>query len=424
MMKRILFALIVFPLFFSACGGPESGKRVTIKVAYWGGPEEIKIINDTIRLWNKDHKNIRVELQHSRGGPDYISKILTQIAGDDAADIAFAEANVFVPMYEKNVFMDLTPLISQDRSFNVKEFFPDVVKRFTRKGKIYCIPRDTAPFACVFYNKKIFDESGVPYPADDWTFDDLVRIGQKLTKRDAQGRVTQYGFYSWCWMNFVYGFGGQIVDSVENPTRCLLDSPRALKGLEFYRDLCHKHGISPSPLAISAMQQGPAEMFMAGKLVMMSSGIWETPRFRSIKSFDWDVVMFPRGPVKRAFGSGGSGYCIIRTTKHPKEAWEVLKALAGDYGQEMLAKGGLAQPANMRIARGPNWAGSPEKPLNKKMLNKAVSYTIYEPFHPLWQEAQNKYLGEAFDMFFNNELSSEKFAKETVKKVNELMFGQ
>ena len=32
---------------------------------------------------------------------------------------------------------------------------------------------------------------------------------------------------------------------------------------------------------------------------------------------------------KRGFGTGGSGYCILKETKHPKEAFEVVKALSG-----------------------------------------------------------------------------------------------
>ncbi|MBU1077333.1 MAG: extracellular solute-binding protein, partial [Spirochaetes bacterium] len=161
---------------------------------------------------------------------------------------------------------------------------------------------------------------------------------------------------------------------------------------------------------------------MGGKLAMFNSGIWETPRLRKIRDFDWDVVMFPKGPVRRAFGTGGSGYCIVSTTKHPKEAWEVLKALAGDWGQEMLATQGLAQPANKRIAQGKHWALSKEKPLNKKMLNEAVDYAIYEPFHPKWQEAQEKYLLQGLDSFFDNAITAEEFAKTVVPKVNDLMF--
>ncbi len=420
MLKRLFIVLLATFFFVMGCG--QLDNRIIIKVALWGSPEEIKIISDTVRMYEKTHPNIKVELQHSRGGADYIQKVLTQIAGGDPLDIAFAEVNVFVPMFEKDVFLDLTPFIQKDKEFDIKEFFPEVVRRFTRDGKIYCIPRDTAPFACVFYNKKLFDEAGVSYPKDSWNYNDLIRIAKQLTKRDDSGNIMQYGFHAWAWMNFVFGFGGQIVDKEENPTKCVLNKSDAIKGLQFYADLCYKYKVSPSPLALNSMQQGPADLFLAGKLAMFSSGIWETPRFRSIIAFDWDVAMFPKGPKRRAFGSGGSGYCITKATKHPKEAWEVLKVLAGDYGQEMLAKGGLAQPANRRIAEGEYWAKSKEKPLNKKMLNEAVKYAVYEPFHPKWQEAQDKYLREALDDLFNNEITAQKFASEVVPKIDKLMF--
>ncbi len=402
----------------------KKDKGVPIKVAYWGSPEEIQIITETMRKWEKKNPGFQVKLQHSKGGNDYISKILTQMASGDAPDIIFAEVNVFVPMYEKDVFLDLTPFINEDKNFNINDFFQPVVQRFTRDGKIYCVPRDTAPFACVYYNKKLFDEAGVPYLTDNWNFNDLIRISKKLTKRNAEGRILQYGFYSWAYMNFIYSYGGRLVDNIENPSKFVINEKQALKGLQFYVDLCNKYKVSPTPIAIMNLDQGPLDMFMAGKLAMFNSGIWETPRMRTIKDFDWDIVMFPKGPVKRAFGTGGSGYCIAKTTRHPKEAWEVLKALAGDWGQEMLAKKGLAQPANKRIANGKYWAKSKEKPLNKKMLNKAVDYAVYEPFHPQWQEAQDKYLREALDKVFNNKITIEEFAKTVVPNVNKLMFNK
>ncbi len=424
-LKIILFVVFVFATF--SCVKRSSfmnANKVEIRVAYWGGPEEMKIINDLMKEWQKSHTNIIVNLQHTKGGADYISKILTQMAGNSAPDIVFTEVNVFVPMYEKNIFLDLTPFIKKDKEFEISSFFKPVVDRFKRKGAIYAVPRDIAPFACVYYNKRLFDQAGVKYPKDNWDFKDLLRIAKKLTKRDKSGRIIQYGFYSWAWMNFVYSFGGSIVDNVDNPTKITLDSPAAKKGFKFYMDLCNKYKVSPSPVALKGLDQGPAEMFMAGKLAMMNSGIWETPRFRTIKSFDWDVVMFPKGPVRRAFGSGGSGYAITRTTKHPEEAWQVLKALAGVKGQEWLAKTGLAQPANKIVAKGKYFAGSSEKPLNKKMLNKAVNYIIFEPFHPKWQEAQDKYLRESLDLLFSNEITIDEFEKNIVKNIEKLMFGE
>lgn len=422
MVKKILiFVLLMIP--FTGCI-VKKDKGVPIKVAYWGSPEEIQIITETMRKWEKKNPGLHVKLQHSKGGRDYISKILTQMASGDAPDIIFAEVNVFVPMYEKDVFLDLSSFINEDKNFNINDFFQPVVQRFTRNNKIYCIPRDTAPFACVYYNKKLFDEAGIQYPSDNWDFNDLIRISKKLTKRNADGRILQYGFYSWAYMNFIYSYGGRLVDNIENPTKFIMNEKQALKGLQFYIDLCNKYKVSPTPIAIMNLDQGPLDMFMAGKLAMFNSGIWETPRMRTIKDFDWDIVMFPKGPVKQAFGTGGSGYCIAKTTKYPKEAWKVLKALAGDWGQEMLAKKGLAQPSNKKIANGKYWALSKEKPLNKKMLNKAVNYAVYEPFHPKWQEAQDKYLREALDKVFNNQITIEEFAKIVVPNVNKLMFDK
>lgn len=421
MLKKILLLLFCGLFLFSSCL-LQKEKGIPIRVACWGGPEEIQILTETIKKWEAAHPGINIQLQHSKGGKDYISKILTQMASGDAPDIVFAEVNVFVPMYVKDVFLDLTPFIKEDKDFDINEYFKPVVDRFSRDNKIYCIPRDTAPFACVFYNKQLFDEAGLQYPADNWTFNDLITLSKKLTKRGPNGQVLQYGFYAWAYMNFVFSYGGSIVDNTENPTKITLGSKKALAGMKFYRDLCTKHKVSPTPTALKNMDQGAAELFKAGRLAMFNSGIWETPSFRTIKDFDWDVVMFPKGPGKRAFGTGGSGYCITRTTKHPKEAWQVLKALAGDWGQQMLADKGLAQPANKRIAAGKYWANSKGKPLNKKMLNKAVKYAVYEPFHPLWQEAQDKYLREDIDKLFDGRMTLEEFGKETVANANKLMF--
>ncbi len=422
-MKKLITILLTVLIVYSCAPSHKKEKKVKIKVAFWGTPEEIKIITDTVKEWEKEHPNIKVLLYHTKAGIDYVSKLLTQIAGGEAPDVVFVEVNFFVPLAKKNVFLDLTPFIEKDKEFDINDFFEPIVKRFTRNGKIYAIPRDIAPFACVFYNKNLFDKEGIKYPTDDWTFKDLIRIAKRLTKRDKSGRITQYGFYSWAWLNFVYSFGGSIVDDVEHPTRCTLDQEPAIKGLQFFIDLVNKYKVSPSPVALRNVDQSPVDIFMTGKLAMYNSGAWEIPRLRTIKDFDWDVVMFPKGPVRRAFGSGGSGYAILKTTKHPEEAWEVLKALAGERGQIWLAKTGLAQPANRKIAEGIYWAKSPEKPLNKGMLNKAVKYGIFEPFNENWLEAEEEYLFPALDDMLNGKMTIKEFKEKVVPEINKTMFS-
>lgn len=424
-MNRLLSIIVLTAVIVSFLGGcAKVGKQedvVKIEVAYWGSPEEIDIITSTIRNWEKDHPNIKVVLNHSGGGSSYESKILTRIVAGSAPDIIFAEVNIFTAFMGKGAFLNLTPFIERDTEISIDSFFPEVVDRFTVDGQLYCIPRDTAPFACVFYNKNLFDIVDIPYPSDDWTLNEMLEIAKKLTVRKGN-RTTQYGFYSWCWMNFVYAFGGNIVDDVKNPTKFTLGKRESIDGIQFYTDLMNKYEVMPDATTLANKAMALNELFTSGKLAMYGSGIWESPKFRTIKTFDWDVAMFPKGPSGiRAFGTGGSGYCIYNKTKYPEEAWEVLKALSGPYGQGKLAESGLAQPANRTIAEGKDWALSPKKPKNKKMLNEAVKYVIYEPFTPKWREILDNVITKKLDLVYNGKEKMEDIAQQIDKHADSIL---
>ncbi|OGX28422.1 MAG: hypothetical protein A2879_00275 [Omnitrophica WOR_2 bacterium RIFCSPHIGHO2_01_FULL_49_10] len=418
------FIILVFALQAVGCGtGEGAGKprRVPIKVAFWGSPEEIEIISSTINNWQKSHPDIEIKLEHIPFG-SYVSKVLTEIAGRSAPDIIASEVNMFVSFAGKDVFVDLEPFMDKDKAFNLGDFFPEVVDRYTVNGKILGIPRDTAPFACVYYNKKLFDEAGVPYPTDDWDWNDLLDKAKKLTKVDKDGKVIQYGFYSDMWPNFILSNGGKLVDDIKHPTKCLMGSPESIEGLQFMVDFSYKHKVSPTSSTMRNLGLGVIQLFMMQRVAMFLSGIWETPMVRKVKDFDWDVAMFPKGPKGiRRFGTGGTAYSILKTSKYPDKAWEVLKALSGDDGQIILAESGLAQPANKKIAESEHFAGSNKPPANKKMLNEAVKYAVYDPFNSKWREIRDLYITPEFDLMFNG-LKSVKAAVDTiVPKANELL---
>ncbi len=420
--KRLTATVLL--LAASGCGKssppppPQANAPVTVKVAYWGGPEEMAILQGVIERWQRQHPQIQVRLEHTPFSV-YVSRLLTRMAGNVAPDIMATEVNMFVNFWAKGALLPLNRFIDHDASFHLKEFFPEVVQRFSVDGYVYAIPRDTAPFACIFYNKRLFDEAGLSYPSDDWTLEDLLQAAQRLTKRDTEGHVEQYGFYAWAWQNFVYSYGGWLVNDLHNPTRCLLGDPKAVQGLQFYADLMNKYQVAPTPVALGNLAMGAQQLFMSQRVAMFSSGIWETPILRQITDFDWDVAMFPKGPSgTRAFGTGGTGYCILQSSKHPEAAWEVLKALAGDEAQTQLGEQGLAQPANQRIAQGPAWAEHPLPPKNKRMLNDAVRYVVYEPFILEWREIYELHVLPELDLVFNGQQPAVDAVARIVPKVN------
>jgi len=428
--NRLSAAVAISAVFISligaGCAKKEAGPKgpVEIKVAYWGAPDDVNIISGIISQWQSAHPDIIVRLEHTpyRG---YADKLLTRIAGRAAPDIICTEVDLFVTFQSKDVLIDLDPYVASDPEFNIADFFPEIIDRFSVGGKLYAVPRDTAPFACVYYNKKLFDEARVPYPADDWTLDDMLGKAKKLTKQDKDGSVIQYGFYAWAWQNFVYAFGGSLVDDVKNPSRCTLDSPESIKGLQFYADLINKYKVQPSAITMSNLAMGVQGMFMTGRLAMFSSGIWETPGLRKINDFDWDVAPFPKGPSGiRGFGTGGSGYCILKESAHPKEAFEVIKALAGKKAQGAMAQAGLVQPAMRTIAESAEWVNDGKPPMNKKMLNEAMKYVIYDPFSPSWREAKELYIIPELDLIFGGKKTAETAANTFVPKVNDLLKGK
>lgn len=419
----ILILIALFTLSFLGCGKEKSKQsgKAQITVSFWGSPKEIDIIEDVVGEWDKNHPEVDVLLDHTPYS-GYISKILTRIAGGTAPDIIACEVNLFPNFWGTDVFLNLNPYIKNDPSFSKDAFFKDVLKRFTVNGKIYGIPRDTAPFACVYYNKHLFDKAGLEYPTNDWNWNDLLRKAKKLTVKDKNGEIKQYGFYTWAWQNFVYSNGGSIVNDVENPTEFTLDNPKAIEGLEFYVDLIKKYEVSPSPMNLVNMGMGVEMMFKTERLAMLGSGIWESPALRDIKDFKWDVVMFPKGPSGiRAFGTGGTGYCILKDTEYPDLAWEIVKTLTSKETQRRLSEVGLIQPSRIKVAKGPAFAKSPKPPKNKGMLNEAVKHVVYQPFHYRWREIKSLHITQKLDLVYMGKLSVAEAMKQLDPKVNKIL---
>jgi multiple sugar transport system substrate-binding protein len=166
-------------------------------------------------------------------------------------------------------------------------------------------------------------------------------------------------------------------------------------------------------------------MFADGYIAMFQSGIWETPALLKYDDLNWDVVMFPKSSKGiRKFGTGGSAYGILASTKQPDLAWEVLKGLSGPEGQTELARRGLAQPAIIKIAKGRDWAKSSVPPKNKAMLNEAVKHVVYDPFHVIWNEARAKYIIPELELLFNGKEDARTAVSKFTGKVNKMLQEQ
>jgi multiple sugar transport system substrate-binding protein len=210
----ILALVLGLAVMFSA-GCKSKGGPVTLRCLGWGDIEEGKVLQQAVDEFRKIHPNVEVRLERAPFG-EYITKILTQFSAGNAPDVMAVNAEQMVSFASRDIFVDLKPYADKDTSLKLFDFYPEAIDHYTVNGVLTAMPRDIAPVAVIYYNKKKFDEAKLPYPQDSWTEKEFLETAQKLTKKDAKGKVAQFGYVEdWiAWDLWVYMHGGSWVDNI------------------------------------------------------------------------------------------------------------------------------------------------------------------------------------------------------------------
>lgn len=399
-------------LLLASVAASLASEQVKIRFVVWDGDQSLKVIRKSIADFEKAHPNIKVQLENVEFN-NYFRKLMVQYAAGVAPDVAMTGPDRFVQFARRGAFMPLEPLLEKS-DVKIDEYYPPIIDGHSYDGKLYALPRDVAPFGIIYYNKKIFDEVGIPYPDGSWTWDfkerpelkekDFLWVLKKLQKRDKNGKVTRYSIGAW-WIgglidSFVYSQGLRYTDDDEHPNELYFNSPPIVKTYEFGADIVLKQRLAPSPTELNnALQSTADQLFMQQRTAMYMCGIWDVPKIReslkpgSKEFFEWDIAPFPGfADGTKGTGSGGSGYAIMSSSKHPEESWKLVQWLAGPHGMRDMAAAGIAQPAIKSLARSDAWIPGPNTPLeeqyprNRIITDSLTDVSVYPPKWEYWSQ--------------------------------------
>jgi len=353
----LLSALLVIAFVLSACAVPpppasgtqsnqaaSSSGPVTITWALWGSPEEVashKIVADAFM---KEHPEIKIEIWSQPWG-DYFTKIKTLWASGDAKaipDVAFLWPT---PSYAaQGVLENLDPYIEKS-GYKIDDYWPGLLESAKYNGHIYGFPRDIE-VNVLYYNKDIFKEAGVDLPTDQWTWDDLVAAAEKLTKKDASGKVERYALAmeGGKWAKWVNQNGGSLLDDYRNPSKCTLADKPAMDGVKFFADLMNKdYAMRDANLSQAG---GDAAVFQSGQAAMIIQNTSRVSAFNAAKlNYDVQVVPTPKGG-KRWNGAGGAAWVMSAASDNKDAAWTFLSWLQStNGGEKVYAQRGEIFPA-------------------------------------------------------------------------------
>lgn len=400
MIRRLLLMILVAMtmLLVAGCAPQEGGfvQTVVVTATPTARPEGAKIVlrvgtGDSgegltphfriIEMFEAENPDIQVQLEPVGSG-DYYARILTQIAAGDPPDLLQIGDDA-VPMFvDRGAFLPLDDFItSAQYPLDTDIYLPGVMEPGKWNGAQYLLPKDFSPMA-IYYNKKLFDEAGVPYPQEGWTWDDLLATAQQLTKIDANGNVTQWGIqlpgpWTTGFEYWVAAAGGRLISDDGVSFVGYMDSPAVQRAVQFYADLYNKYKVAPPPADMNAFGGGNSE-FDNGKAAMRLFGRWPQSGMKQNPNIDLGVAPLPAG-AERAGVLFWGGFGISALSDHPEAAWRFLRYYTGKEGAEVWKDWALPTVASVAES-----SGLSTDPIESVWLNElnhlAPRAYIFTPF--------------------------------------------
>lgn len=355
--------LLILAFFLAACGGgggsnssstntgsgnsgSKSGtEQVTLKFMGWEvSPLETQSVKNGLEQFMKENPNIKVEYTTLPSGTQYIAKMQAMVLGDEAPDVFFLQSDYYHDFVTRNSLLDITDRVTSEGI--AADLIDSAVQLSTVDGKYYgiesCI---VAPV--LYYNKDLFDKAGVAYPPSDpskaWTWDEFVDVAKQLTVKNGD-KVDQYGVYG---METYYNLIAEVMSNggdwfSDDLKSSAMNTPEVKEVLQAVSDLRKKDGVSPEGKLLTNSGMSASQMLQTGKIAMLVDGSWALQELANM-DFEVGVAVLPKFDEAVTHGQAHL-HVASANSKHPEEAWKLIKFLSSEDYQLQNVKAGLWLP--------------------------------------------------------------------------------
>ncbi len=304
-----------------------------------GGPIT-KIIDGYAADFERDNPGIKLKPIYSGSYQESITKALTAVkSGEPPVTSILLSTDMFTLIDEDAItpFDDLirTP---EDQAW-LKSFYPAFMENSQTGGKTWGVPFQRSTIV-LYYNKEMFKEAGLDPGRPPANWKEQVEYAQKLTRRDASGKVTQWGiqipssgFPYWLFQALTIQAGTNLMNAAGTET--YYDRPEVIEGLAYWVDLVRKHKVHPE--GIVEWGTTPKDFFEK-KVAMMWTTTGNLTNVRANAKFDFGVAMLPAGKQRGSPTGGGNFYLFKKSSPAQREAafkfikWVTTPQRAAQWG--------------------------------------------------------------------------------------------
>ena len=313
---------------------PAPGRKTNIEVySVFGGPVGEGMVKLAQRF-EESQEDIGVRVIYAPagvGGGAVQQKLFTAIAGDNPPDVAQLVPSQAPQWAELGIMTDLTDRY-REAGLGQDDFFPPVWESIVYKDQIWQVQWDADPNFPFFWNKDLFEKSGLDPEKPPTTIEEVDEYSAKILKKSG-ANVTTIGMIPWDsygYSNslFTWGFAHGATFFDKEKEEVTPDSELSIKALEWIVNYAKSVGgadrvtVTPPGLQLHPFSTGNIGM---APLV--------APNYRDIKTNLKDMNIGAGQLPFQAPGAdhpgagawiGGWGMFIPSEARHPDEAWEFI----------------------------------------------------------------------------------------------------
>tara|TARA_R110002124_G_scaffold49437_3_gene144929 strand:- start:3666 stop:4943 length:1278 start_codon:yes stop_codon:yes gene_type:complete len=282
----------------------------------------VATIQELTDAWAAKNPQHNVKAVYAGNYEETTTKALTAATAGNPPHVAVLLATDIFTLVEEDVVIPITDVASSEEDqVWLDGFYKGFMKDATLDGKIYGVPFQRST-PVLYYNKDAFAEAGLDPETPPKTWDEMIEMGKKLVKKDANGNVTQWGTRiptlglggAWLYGGLVISNGSQL--SADNGVDVAIDTPEAIGALEFLTRLSEEGVMAPGGISWgdtpkAFVEQNAATIWTStGNLAFVNDNA----------EFDWGVGFLPGGKGPGAPVGGGNFYIFKETTDEERAA--------------------------------------------------------------------------------------------------------
>ncbi|MCX6089353.1 MAG: sugar ABC transporter substrate-binding protein [Candidatus Atribacteria bacterium] len=422
LMKKLYVLILTVCLMLGLMAGfVYAQEKVTIDVygVQWL-PGHLEEMPKIIAKFNETNPNIKINYIQGQWAA-LKTMLVTGAAAGNLPDLINLETSFAMEFGARGALVDLNEFLTKDVEDKIVPFAREAGRDFYGEHTWY-LSDEWEVNSMIYYNAGLLKNAGIEIPAADkvWSYE---------TARDAMKKVSDPASDRWGlmqnvtldvqeWFMPALRCWGSDVFIKENGKWKLNFGKEAIDVLQFYSDLVTKDkSLSPETAGIGV--EGMLSRFLDGKLGFVSWGpwFWDMINRAAGKDFEWGVMQ-PWNEKKTITSIEATGYAMAATSKHKKEAWEVLWFLMTNETKKPYNKKGRMFPGSKELIADPMFMTKDDIMYVEWLASQNGSQQVK---HPIWDGLHKDTLIPYVGMMFEGKVTPQEVAQVVESEGNYLI---